>query len=151
MALLMPTVPWRHQPMSKAPSTSNQVRSEPERVPRQHIPQGVPGCFTVHSFASQRKLKHTEPTSPSSPSPLSYKETVPDGFPQRQEACVHNPVCISCEDAATPLGYDGGLPLELSISVTSAGAGCAALAGDGVVVDIWQADPAGVRRLRLES
>ena len=104
----------------------------------------------IHSLHSANSNTPNLPPRP--PPPRSLKETVPDGFPQRQEACVHNPVCISCdEDAATPLGYDGGLPLELSISVTSAGAGCAALAGDGVVVDIWQADPAGVRRLRLES
>jgi len=72
-------------------------------------------------------------------------ETVPDAFPPRQEACVHNPVCISCDqDAAIPLGYNGGLPLELSVTVKTAGAGCAVLgSSDDATVDIWQADPAG--------
>ena len=81
----------------------------------------------------------TQPTS-CEPTPADVRgpyhlppEEVPAEFPARPEACVPHPTCDDC----TP--YRGGIPLLLSVSVRSASGACAALSGDGVVVDIWQA------------
>eukprot|EP00039_Didymoeca_costata_P024009 m.8976 g.8976 ORF g.8976 m.8976 type:complete len:503 (-) comp3985_c0_seq1:74-1582(-) len=66
-------------------------------------------------------------------------ENVPTGFPEREEACVPDPVCLSCQGHH---GYDGGIPLILTGEVFSA-ANCQKLSGDGVLADLWQADPSG--------
>eukprot|EP00039_Didymoeca_costata_P012236 m.175424 g.175424 ORF g.175424 m.175424 type:complete len:363 (+) comp15425_c0_seq2:132-1220(+) len=66
-------------------------------------------------------------------------ENVPVGFPAREEACVSDPVCVSCQGHH---GYDGGIPLLLTGEVFSA-ANCEKLSGEGVLADLWQADPSG--------
>ena len=64
-------------------------------------------------------------------------EQVPTEFPARSAACVSDPSCVGCNS------YSGGIPLLLSGYVRSAVGNCAPLTGDGVIVDIWQADPTG--------
>ena len=98
------------------------------------------GTWLSASFVAMLTPLTTAANASCEPTPADVRgpyhlppEEVPAEFPARPEACVPHPTCDDC----TP--YSGGIPLLLSVSVRSASGACAALSGDGVVVDIWQA------------
>lgn len=105
------------------------------RLPLGHF---VVGTFdaVLERSSSNRSLCEPTPQDVQGPYHLPPEE-VPDDFPARNQACLLNPSCATCEP------YDGGIPLVISGHVLSADT-CNPLTGDDVVVDIWQSDPDGV-------